>query len=219
LLDGQGMDEQWCGYDYYERLLQNGSAGLVQGTSDRPVRPECLVPEFAELAEPWKCPEPFPDKVRNTQYRDVAHTKIPRALRFNDRISMLSSTELREPFLDHTLVEFAFRQPVRRKMEAGVRKVFLREIAASLVPAGVGGAPKRPLQTPQREWLRGPLRGWAEDLIENALVGEAAAWFRPRMIHQEWQRYLRGESDNSHYVWQWLSCGLMAATRPQVSQW
>jgi len=212
LLDGQGMDEQWCGYDYYERLIGNGSAGLVQGTVDRSVRPECLTPEFAALCEHWQCPTPFSDRIRNIQFRDVTCSKIPRALRFNDRISMRWSTELREPFLDHSLVELAFRQPPRRKIDAGIRKVLLRRIAATLLPDDVGQAPKRPVQTPQREWLRGPLRPWAERLIEAALAKDGTSWFQPGTVREEWQRYLRGESDNSHYVWQWLSCSLMRNT-------
>ncbi|MGH7412046.1 MAG: asparagine synthase (glutamine-hydrolyzing), partial [Candidatus Methylomirabilis sp.] len=111
LLDGQGMDEQWAGYDYYRSAVNGGEAGVVQGTTESPVRAECLTPEFRMKAEPFVAGHPFPDPLRNLQYRDVRFTKIPRALRFNDRASMRSSTELREPFLDHRLVELAFRQP------------------------------------------------------------------------------------------------------------
>ena len=55
------------------------------------------------------------------------------------------------------------RQPADRKIRDGVRKWTLRQIARQLVPADLVEAPKRPLQTPQREWLAGPLRGWVED--------------------------------------------------------
>jgi len=72
---------------------------------------------------------------------------------------MRASTELREPFLDHRLFELAFRQPSERKIgESGGSaqgKKMLREIVAPLLPEGVCEAPKRALQTPQREWLRG----------------------------------------------------------------
>jgi asparagine synthase (glutamine-hydrolysing) len=104
LLDGQGMDEQWAGYDYYRRATDGRSAPVVQGTSGSPLREQCLIPEFRAAAEPLVSDEPFPDPLRNLQYRDIRFTKIPRALRFNDRVSMRSSTELREPFLDHRLV-------------------------------------------------------------------------------------------------------------------
>jgi len=51
LLDGQGMDEQWAGYDYYLSAGNGRPAGIVQGTKERPVRPEGLMPEFRALAE------------------------------------------------------------------------------------------------------------------------------------------------------------------------
>ncbi|HET7563550.1 MAG TPA: asparagine synthase (glutamine-hydrolyzing), partial [Gemmatimonadaceae bacterium] len=109
LLDGQGMDEQWAGYDYYRRANSASGAAIVQGTKSAPTRPECLTPEFAALACEAEMPAPFADTLRNLQYRDTHCTKIPRALRYNDRVSMRASTELREPFLDHRLFELAFR--------------------------------------------------------------------------------------------------------------
>jgi asparagine synthase (glutamine-hydrolysing) len=203
LLDGQGMDEQWAGYDYY-RTAVNGSAPLIQGIRQSPVRPECLVPGLCPLA--WQPPAPFPDRLRNLQYRDICFTKIPRALRFNDRISMRASTELREPFLDHRLVELALRQPAERKIRDGQQKWMLRSLVTELLPKGVLEAPKRPLQTPQREWLRGPLRGWATERIGYALE---SGWLDADAARREWQVYCAGEGDNSFFVWQWISLGLL----------
>ncbi len=210
LLDGNGMDEQWAGYDYYQSALQGKSAGLVQGTKEMPVRPECLMPDFAAQAEKFSFPVASPDPVRNLQVRDIVYAKIPRATRFNDRISMRVSTELREPFLDHRLVELALRQPTERKIQGETRKYLLRKLAARLAPTGVVEAPKRPLQTPQREWLRGPLAKWTEAQIETAGHAYGGTWLNADNIHTAWQDYLRGGSDNSFYVWQWVSLGLLA---------
>lgn len=210
LLDGQGMDEQWAGYDYYERALNGGQAGVVQGTRESPVRPEDLEREFRALAAPFEPPKPFPDALRNLQLRDALHTKIPRALRFNDRVSMRSSTELREPFLDHRLFELALRQPPERKIAGGTRKKTLREVAGRLLPSGIVEAPKRPLQTPQREWLRGPLRGWAGECIADALAAYGGIWLDTAKVRAAWQDYCDGASDNSFYVWQWISLGATA---------
>jgi asparagine synthase (glutamine-hydrolysing) len=209
LLDGQGMDEQWAGYDYYSAAMNgNGSAAIVQGTTESPVRPECLNSEFRALAEPFVSPRPFPDVLRNLQYRDARHTKIPRALRFNDRVSMRSSRELREPFLDHRLFELAFKQPQERKIFEGKSKWLLREITKTLLPQGIVEAPKRPLQTPQREWLRGPLHEWASEQIENALDSAMGSWFVKEAVQSEWGNFCAGKSDNSFYVWQWINLGL-----------
>lgn len=213
LLDGQGIDEQWAGYDYYQTATASvaavGNVSVIQGTKDRPVKPECLQKNFRSLAEGFNVPQPFSDRLRNLQYRDALFTKIPRALRFNDRISMRASTELREPFLDHRLFELALRQPSERKIGKGAGKLMLRRIAAGLLPQGVVEAPKRPLQTPQREWLRGELRDWAAAQIENALKGWGADWLDAKTVRAAWQNYQAGESDNSFYVWQWINLGLM----------
>ena len=80
--------------------------------------------EFRTLAETLDVPARFPDGLRRLQYRDVRYTKIPRALRFNDRVSMQHSTELREPFLDHRLVELALRQRAERKRPIFGLKLF-----------------------------------------------------------------------------------------------
>jgi asparagine synthase (glutamine-hydrolysing) len=184
-------------------------ASLFQGTKESPVRPCCLDPEFGQLAEPFFQQAPFNDRLRNLQYRDACQTKIPRALRFNDRISMRSSTELREPFLDHRLVELAFSQPTERKILNGVRKRILRNLTADLLPSTVSEAPKRPLQTPQREWLRGPLRDWAAAQINAALEGCGQGWLSKNKVDREWATYCSGVSDNSFYIWQWINLGLL----------
>src|SRR5205814_1540765 len=74
------------------------------------------------------------------------------------------------------LVELALRQPADRKIGSGTGKRMLRTIAARFLPDGVVSAPKRPLQTPQREWLRGPLEDWTRDLVAAALAGCASTW-------------------------------------------
>lgn len=212
LLDGNGMDEQWAGYDYYQSAMSGNAASVVQGTREKPVKPECLTPEFRALAEGADFPHVFSDQIRNLQYRDIRYTKIPRSLRFNDRISMRASTELREPFLDHRLIELAIRQPVERKITEGVRKKLLRQIVRQIVPNKLTLSPKRPLQTPQREWLRNELRDWAEEQIKLVSKGFSAGWFDQKMVSDLWRKYCKGESDNSFYVWQWISLSLINNT-------
>ena len=210
LLDGQGMDEQWAGYDYY-RSDASRPAPLIQGAAAPAVRPECVRPEFAALAEAFEFPQPFPDRLRNLQYRDARYTKIPRALRYNDRVSMRSSTELREPFLDHRLFELGLRQPARRKINGDTGKWMLRRLASQLVPVELLESPKRPVQTPQREWLRGPLAQWAEERIYDAAAVAGGDWLDAKKVKQEWAAFRRGEGDNSAFVWQWIGLSLAAS--------
>jgi asparagine synthase (glutamine-hydrolysing) len=211
LLDGQGMDEQWAGYDYYRVATRGESPGLVQGARQSPVRPDCLTPDFRRLAEAPVYPQPFSDALRNAQYRDVRYTKMPKALRFNDRASMRASTELREPFLDHRLFELAFRQPADRKISGDCSKWFLRELARRWLPAAVLEAPKRPVSTPQREWLAGPLRNWVDTCLEQAIEAFGDTWLDPLRVRQAWAAYGRPGLDNSFFLWQWVSLGLLTA--------
>jgi asparagine synthase (glutamine-hydrolysing) len=212
LLDGQGMDEQWAGYDYYLRASDDASTRTIQGTTERPARAECLLPEFRALSGNFGPAKPFRDALRNLQYRDAFQTKLPRALRFNDRISMRAATELREPFLDQRLFELAFRQPPERKVADGTGKWLLRRMVRQLLPGGVVEAPKRPLQTPQREWLRGPLKTWAGECIEQALADWGGTWLDEQSVRSTWKDYCAGRGDNSFFIWQWISLALLSRT-------
>ena len=213
LLDGNGMDEQWAGYDYYQHALNGHSPSLVQGTKSSPVRPDCLTPEFRALARPLEHANVFSDKLRNTQYRDARFTKIPRAMRFNDRISMQYSTELREPFLDHRMFELALRQTPERKIENGIGKVMLRRISNKLVPNGISQAPKRPVQTPQREWLRGELNGWMKERVESALETCSGTWLNAESVRAELRDFSNSKGDNSFFIWQWVTLGMILGSR------
>lgn len=210
LLDGNGMDEQWAGYDYYRTGSNGHQPSLVQGTREMPVRPECLNPDFRALAEPLELPRVFNDKLRNLQYRDAIFTKIPRAMRFNDRISMRSSTELREPFLDHRMFELAMRQPEDRKISDGHGKQMLRDISKRFIPSHLSEAPKRPIQTPQREWLRTELRTWARENVESALDRIGGIWLDRNSVRGAMASFSNGAGDNSFFIWQWITIGLMA---------
>lgn len=198
LLDGQGMDEAWAGYDYYH----NASDNIIQGITSSPVRPEVLVRDFAGLAEKEVYPEPFASSMQNKQYRDIFYTKIPRALRFNDRISMLYGTELREPFLDYRLVALAFAQKDTVKYNQGNSKWMLRQISQELLSNKVSLAPKRPLQTPQREWIANELNEYVSDTIQK--FGQLD-FVDSQKVAQIWLDYCNGNQDNSFYIWQWIN--------------
>jgi len=209
LLDGQGLDEQWAGYSYYSALGGTQQLGVmpVQGSLKGSSNRTCLSEEFSSIQPEPKFPQPFPEPLGNARYRDIRYTKLPRALRFNDRASSQVSCELREPFLDYRLVELAFRQPTDRLVRNGQHKFLLREIVRRILPDGFTEAPKRAVQTPQREWLRGPLRDWVESCLSHPGVLQSG-WFHVPLMRREWNHYLSGESDNSFYVWQWISVAL-----------
>ena len=207
LLDGQGMDEQWAGYDYYQTP---GNSAIIQGIGKKsPFRLKALNKEFRNLAEKPVYPKPFDNHLQNLQYRDLFYTKIPRALRFNDRISMAYSTELREPFLDYRMVEFAFAQPKEYKISNGIQKYLIRQILKEIAPKDLSYAPKRPLQTPQREWLGKELKDFTEENLEKLRYSKASHWFNFEEMQKEWKNYKAGDNQSSFHIWQWINAGLL----------
>jgi asparagine synthase (glutamine-hydrolysing) len=201
LLDGQGMDEQWAGYDYYTQDTE----ATIQGVSDSPYKTTMLSDSFLAKAEKPIYPKPFDDEVLNKQYRDLFYTKIPRALRFNDRISMAFSTELREPFLDYRLVELAFSLPLAFKIRNGQTKFMLREIASEYLAEDLVFAPKRPLQTPQREWLAEELKEWVSHCFEAIENSSYSKWFTIEKLQNELDFYFEGNQQSSFHIWQCIS--------------
>lgn len=199
LLDGQGSDEAWAGYDYYV----SGSQSLVQGVKTSPVKPEVLNQDFLNNSRETEFPRPFGDDLLDKQFRDIFYTKIPRALRFNDRISMAYGTELREPFLDYRLVEYVFSRPKDFKIKNGNQKWLLRKIASKYLGNELTLAPKRPLQTPQREWMGSELKDWVDSQIK--ALAQAVDWFDKSKLEQSWEDYKRGDQDNSFFLWQWVN--------------
>lgn len=204
LLDGQGLDEVWAGYDYYAQ----GNGSLVQGTQKSAVNTSCLQADFIQLGAKPVYPTPFDNELQNLQFRDIFYSKLPRALRFNDRVSMLHGTELREPFLDHRLVELAFALPQSMKIRDGQQKWLLRQIAAEFLPIGLHLAPKRALQTPQREWLAQDLRPWVTERVD-ALASAHPQWFEPEKLRKAYQTFTTAPLDNSFFVWQWVNASLL----------
>jgi len=211
LLDGNGLDEQWGGYEYYAKTdwtHEEYVRGPVQASKSSPVRSGCLSPDLGNKAEALEFPRPFKSMLDNLRYRDLVYTKIPRALRFSDRASMMHSRELRIPFLDHRLVEYSFKIAPSSLICNGQHKYLLRRMVKG-IPESVLKAPKRPLHTPQREWLANELSGFVGDLIHSRKFRELG-WFDMKAVDKEWSVFKNSEVDNSFFVWQWISAALMA---------
>jgi asparagine synthase (glutamine-hydrolysing) len=90
----------------------------------------------------------------------------------------------------------------------GTHKKLLRELSETRLPTGIVEAPKRTVQTPQREWLRGDLKEWAEDCVEAGLEAYGGIWLDRAAVRSQWRTYCNGAGDNSFYVWQWINLGL-----------
>lgn len=116
-----------------------------------------------------------------------------------DRASMAVSLETRAPFLDRDVVEFAWSLPMSMKIRDGQGKWLLRRLLDRHVPAALVERPKMGFGIPLDDWLRGPLRDWAEDLLaEDRLHREG--YFDPAPVRRAWQSHLRGASFG-HRLW------------------
>ena len=109
-----------------------------------------------------------------------------------DRASMAASLEVRSPLLDHRIVEWAWDLPFAMKLHRGVTKWILRQVLYRYVPARLVDRPKAGFSVPLDEWLRGPLRDWAEHLLRSSRLEEAG--LRPTPIRDAWRSHLAGRT-------------------------
>jgi asparagine synthase (glutamine-hydrolysing) len=111
-----------------------------------------------------------------------------------DRASMASSLEARAPLLDHRLIDFVWRLPLSARLRDGRGKWLLRRIVDRYVPPSLIDRPKTGFALPIGDWLRGPLRDWAEPLLAPAAL-ESGAGFDATVVTAAWQRHLAGEAE------------------------
>jgi asparagine synthase (glutamine-hydrolysing) len=116
-----------------------------------------------------------------------------------DRAAMAVSLETRVPFLDKDVVQFAWRIPESQKIRRGETKWILRQLLYRHVPRELIERPKMGFGVPLDEWLRGPLRDWAESLLDERRLREEG-YFLAEPIRDLWQSHLRG-SNEQYRLW------------------
>ena len=117
-----------------------------------------------------------------------------------DRASMAVSLEARVPILDHRVVEFALRLPLRLKTRDRQTKWALRQILYRYVPPQIVERPKMGFSVPMDSWLRGPLREWAEDLLSSENLNRHGL-FAVQPIREKWQEHLSAHRNWQHLLW------------------
>jgi asparagine synthase (glutamine-hydrolysing) len=178
--------------DYYAQLY-NTTAGplpLVGAADEHPMR--------------WQEPrhrDVVTDPIDRMGYYALLGTLIDGTLAKVDRASMAYSLEVRVPFLDHRVVEYAWRLPpaVKYSNKAG-SKHLLRQLLYRHVPAELVDRPKKGFSSPLPVWLRGPLREWAEDLLEERRLKEEGI-FEPTAVREYWSQHLAAASDYWQLLW------------------
>jgi asparagine synthase (glutamine-hydrolysing) len=117
-----------------------------------------------------------------------------------DRATMGVSLESRAPFLDHTVVDFAWRIPMERKVAGGSSKRVLRELLHRYVPPALVDRPKMGFGIPIDQWLRGPLREWAGDLLSPELL-KRAGYLDPEAVARKWEEHSSGARNWQYLLW------------------
>jgi asparagine synthase (glutamine-hydrolysing) len=117
-----------------------------------------------------------------------------------DRASMAVSLEVHSPYLDHRVAELAARMPVAMKIRGGTGKRILRKLLYREAPAQLFERPKTGFGIPVGQWIKGPLREWAEDLLDPAAL-RSQGWFDPEPIARRWRDHLSGRRDSTQALW------------------
>lgn len=117
-----------------------------------------------------------------------------------DRASMAVALEARVPLLDHRVVEFAWRIPRNKLISNGISKWPLRQVLYRHVPRELIDRPKMGFGIPLGEWLRGPLRDWAESLLAEKRLREGGL-FDPKPIRRAWTEHRGGQRNWQYPLW------------------
>jgi asparagine synthase (glutamine-hydrolysing) len=117
-----------------------------------------------------------------------------------DRAAMAVSLETRVPFLDRDVVEFSCRVPPEMKVRDGQGKWLVRQLLDRYVPRELTDRPKTGFSIPLDQWLRGPLRAWASDLLAPASL-ERQGWFNAGRVGDVWADHLKGRRNHGSWLW------------------
>jgi asparagine synthase (glutamine-hydrolysing) len=117
-----------------------------------------------------------------------------------DRATMATSLETRVPFLDRRVVELAWRLPLNMKIRDSQGKWALRQVLYKYLPKELIDRPEAGFAIPVGHWLRGPLRDWAEALLDEKRL-EVEGYFYSKPIRDKWLLHLTGRYDHTLSLW------------------
>ena len=186
---GAGVIASNSEINLYRSLVSHwdGPANLLYGAS----APDSL------LTNPW--PD-LPSLTEQMMAFDTTSYLPGDILTKLDRAAMAVSLETRVPLLDHRLVEFAWKLPMKYKVRNGQGKWLLRQMLYNYIPRSLVDRPKMGFGVPIDSWLRGPLKDWAEDLLDESRL-KRQGYLNPAPIRKKWSEHLSGRRNWQYHLW------------------
>jgi asparagine synthase (glutamine-hydrolysing) len=181
--------------EIYLRLISQiqDPTALVIGGSEPIIWADTEAASFAETPKEFRFSEQM-------MFRDLVGYLPDDILTKVDRAAMAASLETRIPFLDYRLLQFAWSLPLNMKIRNGKGKWLLRQVLYRYVPKELIERPKQGFGVPIENWLRGPLREWAESLLDETRL-RREGFLNPGPIRRKWQEHLSGHRNSQHWLW------------------
>ncbi|MDG1143035.1 MAG: asparagine synthase (glutamine-hydrolyzing) [Burkholderiales bacterium] len=186
-----GIIDAKSSQDIYHRLISQAreKEDIVIGAAS------CL--SWAQVEAKHFCKENFIEKM---MFQDLVSYLSDDILVKVDRAAMMSSLETRIPMLDHDLIKFAWALPIEKKVRSGQGKWLLRQVLDRHVPKALTDRPKKGFGVPLNAWLRGPLRDWAETLLDERRIC-AEGLLNAQLIRLKWEEHLSGKRNWHQWLW------------------
>ncbi len=191
---------------YYlaEMLKSNKAEDVYLRAMSHWAQPDELVIGGHEPLTLLRTPKAWPDIpefIQRTMYLDLI-TYLPDDILVKlDRASMGVSLESRVPYIDdHRVAEFAWRLPLNLKIRGRTGKWILRQVLYRYVPKKLIERPKMGFGVPVVSWLRGPLKDWAESLLDERRLKQEG-YFNPAPIRERWAEHISNKYNWQYYLW------------------
>jgi asparagine synthase (glutamine-hydrolysing) len=211
LLSGEGADELFAGYSIYRQMLASGGRYEGMGRLMPKDQQEAILSANmkAAISDHRTAPAVLAEELAGQGRADALHQMLAVDRRFwlpddlltkADRMGMMSSVEVRVPYLDNELVSFAEAIPSELMLARGQGKAFLRALGRAYLPPLFVARPKRGFPLPLGVWLRGPLSRWVNDVFEGLANRE---YFESEAVRRLYMNYVGGGASvwQDHIVW------------------